>query len=75
MLKDMVFARWLAEGCEERSDTLKMVGACGWGRLARGTHALLFYHALPFPVPPILLIAAACHVCFLPSRNVCRWGW
>ena len=27
MLKDMVFARWLAEGCEERSDTLKMVGA------------------------------------------------
>lgn len=26
VLKDMVFARWLAEGCEERSDTLKMVG-------------------------------------------------
>ena len=26
MLKDMVFERWLAEGCEERSDTLKMVG-------------------------------------------------
>ncbi|KAL4448497.1 hypothetical protein ABPG75_005716 [Micractinium tetrahymenae] len=26
VLKDMVFARWLTEGCEERSDTLKMVG-------------------------------------------------
>ncbi|KAI3426218.1 hypothetical protein D9Q98_008594 [Chlorella vulgaris] len=26
VLKDLVFARWLAEGCEERSDTLKMVG-------------------------------------------------
>lgn len=25
-LKDLVFSRWLAEGCEERSDTLKMVG-------------------------------------------------
>jgi hypothetical protein len=32
VLKDMVFARWLAEGCEERSDTLKMVcaGRHGW---------------------------------------------
>ncbi|PRW45202.1 ATPase of the AAA+ superfamily (ISS) [Chlorella sorokiniana] len=26
VLKDMVFSRWLAEGCEERSDTMKMVG-------------------------------------------------
>lgn len=26
LLKDLVFARWGAEGCEERSDTLKMVG-------------------------------------------------
>lgn len=26
VLKDMVFSRWLAQGCEERSDTLKMVG-------------------------------------------------
>ncbi|EFN56148.1 hypothetical protein CHLNCDRAFT_51790 [Chlorella variabilis] len=26
VLKDMVFERWLAQGCEERSDTLKMVG-------------------------------------------------
>ncbi len=25
MLKDMVFERWLGQGCEERSDTLKMV--------------------------------------------------
>lgn len=24
-LKDMVFSRWLGQGCEERSDTLKMV--------------------------------------------------
>ena len=24
-LKDMVFAKWLAQGCEERTDTLKMV--------------------------------------------------
>ncbi len=26
MLKDMVFDKWLAQGCEERTDTLKMVG-------------------------------------------------
>jgi hypothetical protein len=25
-LKDLVFERWLAQGCEERADTLKMVG-------------------------------------------------
>lgn len=26
-LKDLVFERWLRDGCEERSDTLKMVGS------------------------------------------------
>lgn len=31
MLKDMVFAKWLAQGCEERTDTLKMVGREGRG--------------------------------------------
>ncbi len=30
MLKDMVFSRWLAEGCEDRSDTMKMVGLAAW---------------------------------------------
>jgi hypothetical protein len=36
VLKDLVFARWLAEGCEERSDTLKMVGGSmgGWAGAA-----------------------------------------
>ena len=29
-LKDMVFERWVAEGCEERTDTLKMVRVGGW---------------------------------------------
>lgn len=33
-LKDMVFARWLGQGCEERSDTLKMVRRAG--RRGRG---------------------------------------
>lgn len=40
MLKDMVFSRWLAEGCEERSDTMKMVRRTlpdsGWGLVCCG---------------------------------------
>ena len=27
VLKDMVFDKWLAQGCEERTDTLKMVSS------------------------------------------------
>lgn len=32
VLKDLIFQRWTAEGCEERSETIKMVRGTGNGR-------------------------------------------
>ena len=61
-LKDLVFARWAAQGCEERTDTLKMVragaggappsqdSACHLGLRSRASVA--FNSFSPFPACP-----------------------